>query len=171
MSVVLFYHGKKLSAMASDSRCNAEDGGYTDSIKKTFDIHGGLLGVVGDAGLITEVRRAIWNAQGDIGEITKWPKGEFVALYMNKKGRLFEIDCGQIIPHDGITLMGIGVGGDVALGAAEAWMRLNKIRRRDAISEDRVEKMLRFAVSCATAHNTQCGGRLTLKICDLREVE
>ncbi len=156
--------------MASDSRCNSEGGGFTDSIRKTFSIHGGLLGVVGDAGTITDVRRTLWE-EPDIGAVTKWPKGEYVALYMNKEGKLFEIDGGQIIPHDEVTLIGIGVGGDVALGAAEAWLRLKRIRRRDNLTDKQVEQMLRFSLQCAISHNSQCGGRIMLRICDLRDIQ
>jgi len=155
--------------MASDSRCNSEGGGFTDSIKKTFEIHGGLLGVVGDAGTITNVRRTLWE-EPEIGSVAKWPKGEYQALYLNKHRKLFEIDGGQIIPHDEVTLLGIGVGGEVALGAAEAWLRLKRIRRRDNLTEKQVEQMLRFSLQCAIAHNSQCGGRIMLKICDLREM-
>lgn len=156
--------------MAGDSRCNNEGGGgFTDTIQKVHLVKGTLVGVAGDAAMITAVRKTLWEEPNPV-LVTKWPKGEYTALCLMPNGKLFEVEDGQIIPHDPTPLMAIGVGGDVALGAAHAWLKLKRRRNPDRLTIKEAESMMRVALTCATELNSQCGGRIALKICDLREL-
>ena len=156
--------------MAGESRCNNEDGGgFTDTLRKVHLVRGKLVGVAGDAAMVTEVRRTLWEEPNPV-LVTRWPKGEYSALCLAGNGKLFEVEDGQIIPHDQIPLMAIGVGGDVALGAAHAWLKLKRKRNLDRLKVSEARAMMKVALECATLLNSQCGGRVILKICDLREL-